>query len=115
MQLDKFPKSVIEAYVVVLQDDGGVLPAAITCASLALADAGIDMYDMVASCSAGHVGDRVLVDPSKAEQQLYASQGVFGGVHMSYMASLRQVTHHSHTGSLPVEELEKLINLCMTG
>jgi polyribonucleotide nucleotidyltransferase len=39
--LEKFPKSVIDIYALVLESGGGALSAAITCASLALADAGI--------------------------------------------------------------------------
>ena len=41
----------MDIFVTVLQNDGGSLEAGITCASLALADAGIEMYDMVAACS----------------------------------------------------------------
>lgn len=39
----------------VLEDGGGIVPAAITCVSLALADAGVDMYNLVASCEVGRV------------------------------------------------------------
>lgn len=38
-------------YALVLEDDGAVLAAAITCASLALADASIPMYDLVTAHS----------------------------------------------------------------
>jgi exosome complex component MTR3 len=47
--LNKFPKSVIDVYLLVLESDGSVLSSAINVASLALADAGIDMYDLVSS------------------------------------------------------------------
>lgn len=50
--VEKFPKSVIEINVLILEADGGALSAAITAGSLALADAGILCYDVVASCSA---------------------------------------------------------------
>ncbi len=33
-------------------DDGGAVAAALSCASLALADAGIELYDLVAACTA---------------------------------------------------------------
>ena len=41
VQLHLLPKSIISVHVLVLQDDGGVLPAAVSCASLALADASL--------------------------------------------------------------------------
>ncbi|OEH76558.1 hypothetical protein cyc_07523 [Cyclospora cayetanensis] len=52
VQLQRYPKSIIEVCVMVLEDDGGALPAAITCAGLALADAGVELYDLVTGASA---------------------------------------------------------------
>lgn len=51
VHLDRFPKSVIEVYVLVLEADGGEVCAAINAASLALIDAGIDMRDMLAAAN----------------------------------------------------------------
>lgn len=52
IHLESFPKAVLEAYVQVLQDEGSVLSTALTCVSLAIADAGVMMYDMVTACEA---------------------------------------------------------------
>jgi exosome complex component MTR3 len=52
VMLEKYPKSVIDCYILVLESDGGALSASITCASMALANAGIEMYDLVAASSA---------------------------------------------------------------
>jgi exosome complex component MTR3 len=52
VNLDKFPKSVIDVYALVLEDDGSALAAAIICGSLALADAGVELYDIVSACAA---------------------------------------------------------------
>ena len=49
--LERYPKSVIDIYVIVLEDDGGAVGAAITATSLALANAGIEMLDLVGCCS----------------------------------------------------------------
>ncbi len=51
MLLDKYPKSTIDIYILVIESDGGCLPAAITAASMALCNAGIESYDLVPSCS----------------------------------------------------------------
>ncbi|WVY93910.1 hypothetical protein V8G54_032998 [Vigna mungo] len=45
----------IDIYVQVLQADGGTRSACINAATLALADAGIPMRDLVTSCSAGYL------------------------------------------------------------
>ena len=55
LHLRSFPKSLLDIYALVLQDDGGALGAACTGCSLALADAGIEMYDLVAACSVAKV------------------------------------------------------------
>ncbi|KAK3088129.1 hypothetical protein FSP39_015111 [Pinctada imbricata] len=53
--LHTFPKAQINVFVHVLQNDGSALAAAITAASVAIATAGIEMYDLVAVCSAVRV------------------------------------------------------------
>jgi len=49
---DSFPNAVVDIYITVLQNDGGILAAAITAASLALIQAGIDVKDSVVACTA---------------------------------------------------------------
>ncbi|WJX90233.1 Exosome complex component RRP41-like [Trifolium repens] len=49
--LESFPKTTVDVFALVLQSSGSELPVVISCASLALADAGILMYDLVASVS----------------------------------------------------------------
>lgn len=51
VRLSTFPKSSVKVVVYVLEDGGGAVAAAITCASLALADSGIELCDLVAGCS----------------------------------------------------------------
>ncbi|CDF33169.1 unnamed protein product [Chondrus crispus] len=62
-----YPKSQIDIYVQVLQNDGGALVAAINAASLALVNAGVAMSDFVVACSVGFVDDTFVVDPSSLE------------------------------------------------
>ncbi|XP_072374727.1 N-lysine methyltransferase setd6 isoform X2 [Scyliorhinus torazame] len=66
--LHKYPRSQIEVYVMVLENDGSTLAAALTCASIALAEAGIEMFDVVVGCSLRQCGDVSLLDPSAAEE-----------------------------------------------
>lgn len=64
---EAFPKTQINIFIEVLQADGGTRVAAITAASVALADAGIPMKDMVASVAVGKADDQILLDLSKDE------------------------------------------------
>ncbi|XP_010253725.1 PREDICTED: exosome complex component RRP41-like isoform X2 [Nelumbo nucifera] len=49
--LESFPKTTVDVFALVLESGGSDLPVVISCASLALADAGIMMYDLVTSVS----------------------------------------------------------------
>ena len=51
MQRHTFPKSNVDVYCLVLESGGSDVAVAISAASLALADAGIEMYDLVSACS----------------------------------------------------------------
>lgn len=57
-----FPKTAIDIYIEVLQANAGTRCAGITVAALAMADAGIPMRDLVASCAAGKIEGNVTVD-----------------------------------------------------
>uniref|UniRef100_A0A4X2LBP5 Exoribonuclease phosphorolytic domain-containing protein n=1 Tax=Vombatus ursinus TaxID=29139 RepID=A0A4X2LBP5_VOMUR len=50
VQLQRYPRALLEVSVLVLEDGGSTLAAGITAASLALADASIEMFDLVAAC-----------------------------------------------------------------
>ncbi|KAJ7533227.1 hypothetical protein O6H91_13G038500 [Diphasiastrum complanatum] len=61
------PRSQIDIFVQVLQADGGTRSACINAAALALADAGIPMRDLVASCAAGFLNNTPLLDLNYTE------------------------------------------------
>lgn len=110
--LDKYPKSVIEVNVLVLEDDGAALSAAICCSSLALADAGVEMYDLVSSCSAVEITDNhhIVLDPTATEER-YST----GEVVCAYMASLNEVTQIKQQGDMQYTKVTEAIDLCCDG
>ena len=62
-----FPRATIDVYMEVLQANAGTRCAAITAASVAMADAGIPMKGLVTGCAAGKAGDRVILDLGQEE------------------------------------------------
>lgn len=64
---ETYPRSQIDIYVQVLQNDGAVTVAAINAAGLALVNAGVVMSDSVVACSAGFVDSIVVADPNALE------------------------------------------------
>ncbi|MBN3037287.1 MAG: exosome complex exonuclease Rrp41 [Candidatus Diapherotrites archaeon] len=65
--LEQFPNTMIKVFVEVLQAEAGTRCAALTAASVALADAGIPMRDLVVACAAGKINDTVVLDLGKSE------------------------------------------------
>tara|TARA_Y100000310_G_scaffold345665_1_gene467963 strand:- start:19673 stop:20368 length:696 start_codon:yes stop_codon:yes gene_type:complete len=68
LDLREFPNTVVDVYVELLQTDAGTRCAGITAASMALADAGFLMKDLVTAISVGKVGDKIVVDLDKEEE-----------------------------------------------
>lgn len=65
-----FPRTGIDVFIEVLQSDGGTRCAGITAASIALADAGIPLKDLVVACAAGKVDGQIVLDLNEIEDQL---------------------------------------------
>lgn len=64
-----YPRSVIDVFIEVIQADGGSRCAAVTAASLAIADAGVPMKDLVAGCAAGILEGQVVIDLDDVEDK----------------------------------------------
>ncbi len=62
-----YPKTEIDVYVEILQSDAGTRTAGINAASVALADAGIPMRDLVSSVAVGKIDGEVVLDLNAVE------------------------------------------------
>lgn len=71
---ETFPNAVVDVYVNVIEDDGSVLAAAITAASVSLSLAGIQQLDTLVACSSVCTDSCPLVDPSRFEQDTAVSR-----------------------------------------
>ena len=65
--LERFPRSKIRVEIEILSAEAGTRCVGITAASVALADAGIPMRDMVVGVASGKIEDTVVLDLDKAE------------------------------------------------
>lgn len=108
--LERYPRSTIDIYAEVLQADGGTRCASITAASVALADAGIPMKDLVAACSAGKYNGRIILDLNDYEDKYGEAD-----LPLAYMPNLGSITLLQMDGLLSAEELEKCIALAIEG
>ena len=68
LKLEEFPNAVVDVFVEIIQADAGTRCAGICAASMALADAGIPMRDLICAVSVGKVGGKILIDLNKFEE-----------------------------------------------
>jgi exosome complex component RRP41 len=108
--LEYYPRTGIDVFIEILQADGGTRCASITAASVALADAGIPMRDLVAACSAGKVGDTVVLDLMDTEDKKGNAD-----VPVALMPNLNAITLLQMDGILTFEEFEMAVNLALKG
>jgi exosome complex component RRP41 len=108
--VEYYPRTGIDIFVEVLQADGGTRCASITAASLAIADAGIPMRDLVAACAAGKVDDTMVLDLMDTEDKVGVAD-----VPVAFMPNLNAITLLQMDGILTPEEFENAVNLAMEG
>ena len=65
--VEQFPRTSVDIFIEVLQADAGTRCAGLTAASVALADAGVPMRDLVTSCASGKIEGVVALDLNKEE------------------------------------------------
>jgi exosome complex component RRP41 len=108
--VEYYPQTSVDIFIEVLQADGGTRCAGITAASLALADAGIPMRDLVTACAAGKVDGRLMVDLTDVEDK-----GGEADVPLALMPNLNAITLLQMDGGLTIDEFEKVVNLAIDG
>lgn len=105
-----YPKSMIEISVEVVQANAGTRCAGITAVSVALADAGIPMRDLVPACAAGKVDGQIILDLAKEEDNLGEAD-----VPVAIIPRLNQITLLQMDGKLTEQEVEQTVSLAMQG
>ncbi|XP_071961973.1 exosome complex component MTR3-like [Antedon mediterranea] len=118
--LSKFPKAQVDIFVTVLEEGGSCLAAALTCASVAVANAGIDMYDVAIGCSVKQLGELSLIDPTFDEEQLIMkvkedSENNIGQTTVCLLPSINQISAFLQEGELDVEASIQGMQSCIEG
>lgn len=108
--LQDYPRTAIIVYVEVLQSDGGSRVAGITAASLALADAGINLRDLVVGCAVGKIDGKIALDLNDTEDK----EGS-GDMPFSFMPNLNQVTLLQLDGIFTRDEFFQALQMAENG
>ncbi len=108
--LDRFPEMSIDVYIEVLQAEGSTRVASITAASVALAEAGIPMRDMVVGCSAGKVNGKIVLDVGEEEDKHGEAD-----LPIAIMPNLKKVVLLQMDGKLTHEEFKEAFETALKG
>lgn len=105
-----YPRTVLDISLYVVAEDGGMIPACINAATLALIDAGISMHDYATGCATAMYGDNPLLDPCHAEEQdvSFVNVGVIG-------KSTDKLSLLLLENKMPLDRLEPAIALSLSG
>ncbi|MBI2129072.1 exosome complex exonuclease Rrp41 [Candidatus Woesearchaeota archaeon] len=109
VDLSEFQNSVVDIFIELPQTDAGTRCAGICAASIALADAGIPMKDMVAAVSVGIVDDQVLVDLDYEEEAYEA--GPVADIPVAFINRTGEVTLLQMDGEISKDNLKKAIEM----
>jgi exosome complex component RRP41 len=108
--LEEFPKTTIDVFIEVLQADAGTRSAGITAASLALAEAGIPMRDLVTAVAVGKLNNRMVLDLNEEEDEHGQAD-----MPVAMMPSLNKITLLQLNGRLTRDELIEGLRLAKKG
>ncbi|XP_072377320.1 exosome complex component RRP41 [Diabrotica undecimpunctata] len=106
-----YPFCQIDIYVEVLHADGGIYPACVNAATLALIDAGIPLKEYVCACTASLANNDVpMVDISHHEEIMGGPTLTVAALPMSGKIVLMEMSQRFH-----LDHLEKVLNKALQG
>jgi exosome complex component RRP41 len=107
---EKYPRGAIDVQVQVLEAAAGTRCAALVCAAVALADAGIPMKGLISAVAAGKCNDHVILDLMQEEDNYGNADLPVGLNHTSGEIVLLQMDGH-----LSPAEFEKALDMAVEG
>lgn len=105
--VEEYPNTVIKIFAEVFDSNAGTRVAALTAASVALADAGIAMRDLVSGISVGRAGGNLIVDLTKEEEDAEDAVDLPLGI----MTNSGKITLMQMDGIIEKKELNKIMEL----
>ena len=108
--LKDFPRTTIDVYIVILQANAGTRTAGINAASLALADAGIQMRDLVTSIAAGKIDKHYALDLNGEEEEITECD-----LPIAYMPREKKFTLLQMDGNISKDDMKQVIKLAVKG
>lgn len=108
LDLNEYPNSVVDVFIELPQTEAGSRCAGICAASMALADAGLAMKDLVAAVSVGRVDDKLVVDLDYQEEDY---DGIVADIPIAMMPNHDEITLLQMDGLISKDDLKKVLEM----
>ncbi len=107
---EDYPKTGIDVFVVILQANASTRCAGLNAASLALAEAGVSMRNLISACTVGKIDNEIVLDVGGDEDQ-------FGDVDLAFatIGNEDKIVLLQMDGIATKEEFLKMVNLAKKG
>lgn len=113
LELDEYPNAVVDVFIELPQTDAGTRCAGIVAASMALADAGLKMKELVSAVAVGKVGDSIVADLTY-DEEAYEEEGGSTDIPVAVLANSGTVSLLQMDGEVEKEHLFDAIELAKT-
>lgn len=108
LNLEEFPNAVVDVFIDFPQTEAGSRCAGICAASMALADAGLIMKDLVTAVSVGMVDDKLVVDLDYTEESY---EGPVADIPIAIMPNSDQITLLQLDGLVSKDNLKNVLEM----
>ncbi len=114
IMVDKYPNTVIDVHINILQANASTRCAGINAAAMALAHAGIPMKDLVSSISVGKMDKTLVIDLNKYEDSDFKEGEGSTDIPFTF-TSKGKITHLQLDGKITKEQFKEAMQLAREG
>ena len=110
VMLEELPGTVVDVHVNIIQANAGTRCAGINAAAMALAHAGIPMKEMVSAVAIGLMGDTIVSDVTKEEED-YEEDGAKAAtdIPVAVLSNSEKITLLQLDGQLPAKRMSEVL------
>lgn len=110
LDLKDYPNAVVDVFIELPQTDAGTRCAGIVAASMALADAGLKMTELVSAVAVGKVGHSIVADVNY-DEEAFKGEGGSTDMPMAVLASSNTVSLLQMDGEIGKDDLLKAMDM----
>ena len=109
VDLTRFPGTVIDVEILILQANASTRCAGINAAAMALAHAGVVMKEMVSSVSIGKIDDKIVQDITKEEEDYHEGEGPTD-IPFTMTSRSKEITHLQLDGKIQTHRFKEAVD-----